>query len=239
MSDAVPSDSISGVLVGALVAAAGYLAKLGVQMYLGWRKRRAQARAQLLRLDALLRASGGAFDLQIAHSKRLIEMLHQNHPEIAYPSDGYDAHFARTFQLMNENEKELHAIIRGITQHALHPINRDLLAWLRADLTYRTAGDGEGSLSELAAKLNALESHLLAWIAKYEAWIPNDERHALVFLADEKRHGLGFPAGLDRLVAQLVAEKKLKVDGARDMPVSAPEAALPHAENRERSTTPV
>jgi hypothetical protein len=34
----------------------------------------------------------------------------------------------------------------------------------------------------------------------YEIWIPDYEEHALVYLADERRQGIGYPAGLDETV---------------------------------------
>ena len=36
----------------------------------------------------------------------------------------------------------------------------------------------------------------MLWHAKYEAWIPNHPEHALVYMADEKHHGLGFPGAI-------------------------------------------
>jgi len=47
---------------------------------------------------------------------------------------------------------------------------------------------------------HCLQAHLLLWLAKYEIWIPASPEHALVYLADEKEHGVGFPRGLDELV---------------------------------------
>ena len=58
--------------------------------------------------------------------------------------------------------------------------------------------------SKLAAELVKLESHLLLWIAKYKAWIPEHNEHALVYMADENEHGLGFPSGIDERVDDVV-----------------------------------
>jgi hypothetical protein len=55
---------------------------------------------------------------------------------------------------------------------------------------------------ELAEELFALEIHLTLWHAKFESWIPGHPEHALVYLDDEKAHGLGFPTpreGSDRV----------------------------------------
>jgi hypothetical protein len=48
--------------------------------------------------------------------------------------------------------------------------------------------------------------HLRLWHAKYEAWIPGHPRHALVYLADEEQHGIGFPGGLDQVVDEVLRE---------------------------------
>jgi hypothetical protein len=53
----------------------------------------------------------------------------------------------------------------------------------------------------LAQLLGQLETHLILWHAKYAAWIPNNPEHALVYMADESKHGLGFPSGIDEEVA--------------------------------------
>jgi hypothetical protein len=40
-------------------------------------------------------------------------------------------------------------------------------------------------------------------MAKFEYWIPDKPERALVFMADENEHGIGFPLGIDDLVASL------------------------------------
>src|SRR5712691_2980458 len=52
------------------------------------------------------------------------------------------------------------------------------------------------------SQLGALEAHLLMWIAKYSAWIPDTPAHALVYLADEEAHGVPFPSGIERTIEQ-------------------------------------
>ena len=57
-----------------------------------------------------------------------------------------------------------------------------------------------GKAAELALLLNRLDEHVILWLAKYEAWLPDQPAHALVYLDDEERHGVGFPRGLDDAV---------------------------------------
>ena len=44
-----------------------------------------------------------------------------------------------------------------------------------------------------------------AWHAKYEALLPSMPEHALVYLADEEKHGIGFPTGIDKIVAEALS----------------------------------
>lgn len=59
--------------------------------------------------------------------------------------------------------------------------------------------------AELSELLNQLDAHLLLWLAKYEGWIPNRPDHALVYLADEEEHGLGFPNGIEETLAAVLS----------------------------------
>jgi hypothetical protein len=95
-------------------------------------------------------------------------------------------------------ERELHDIIRTITINTLRPTNQALLTWVQQDVVFK--GRRRGADRQFAKKLSDLEAHVLLWHAKYEAWIPQKPEHALVYLADEQSHGLGFPTGLDEMV---------------------------------------
>jgi hypothetical protein len=35
-------------------------------------------------------------------------------------------------------------------------------------------------------------------------WIPHHPKHALVYLADEKKHGVGFPSGIEVLIKSVL-----------------------------------
>jgi hypothetical protein len=84
-------------------------------------------------------------------------------------------------------------VIRGYTEHALRPVNVSMSEWLNTDATYRTSLNKQGLDAQLAELLNRLDAHLLLWLAKYEAWMPGRPEHALVYLDDEERQGVGFP----------------------------------------------
>jgi len=64
-----------------------------------------------------------------------------------------------------------------------------------------------GAINELTTlagyqRLAELEPHLLMWLAKYAAWIPDSPAHALVYLADEEDHGVPFPKGIERVIEE-------------------------------------
>ena len=92
---------------------------------------------------------------------------------------------------------------------------------LKSDIRYRILLIKRTSAAQLAARLNALDTHLMLWLAKYEAWIPDQPKHSLVYLADEERHGARFPAGIEALVEQVIAasfrrQGALAVQAARE-----------------------
>jgi len=192
-------------VVGAVIAALGYVAKTILEWWAGVREARRARRARLVALRALLQAAKASFEIQNDHAQRLLGMIHRNHPGLGVEGEGYERAFAAAYPQFTPEELELHGIIRGITIHALREANEAMLAWLRED-AYFKAQQRPGTLAgDLAQQLGALEAHLYLWRAKYAAWIPDHPEHALVYLADEQAHGVGFPSGLDELVEQVLA----------------------------------
>lgn len=105
---------------------------------------------------------------------------------------------------MATEDKELHALIRSITVNSLHPSNTALTAWLDSDSYFKAQYAKPGALGALAKGLAQLQQHLILWHAKYAMWIPDHPDHALVYLADEEQHGIGFPVGLDQTVDEVL-----------------------------------
>jgi hypothetical protein len=89
------------------------------------------------------------------------------------------------------------------------PINEALAEWLQSDVRHRiiTRKRTEREI-RLAELLNELDTHLLLWLAKYQGWIPDQPDRALVYLADEKCHGIEFPHGLDQAVQAVLEERR-------------------------------
>jgi hypothetical protein len=203
-ADATNITPLLPIAAGAVVAVLGYVGKLIVESWQQWRTRQAALQAQLRRLQALLKASRAAFQVQAAVRDRLAADLTERLRSDLPQYEGYEGLFSLLYDRMTPGERSLHEIIRAYTEFALRPINQAMLGWLDADVHYRGLTRGRGAEIGLPSLLNALDVHLRLWLAKYEAWLPKHPQHALVYLEDEQRHGVGFPSGLDEAVADLV-----------------------------------
>jgi hypothetical protein len=196
--------SLLTVLVTAVIAAAGYVAKLAIDTSHEWRVKRQIERASLYRLRSLLIASRVAFRVQRQQADRLAANLRQTKPQFPTDNQGLEHLLSQAHAQLSPDEVDHHAVIRGYTEHALFPINGAMLEWLRSDVEHRIELGKAGNELALAVLLNSLDSHLQLWLAKYHAWIPTHPEHALVYLADEELHGVGFPTGIDSALDAVV-----------------------------------
>ena len=187
-------------MLAASAAALGYVGKLIMEYWSSVREARNARRAQLVELNSLLGAAWVSFSIQVKHAKRLVELLRERNPELEGADDGSERIFSRAYSSFTQEERDLHAIIRGITVHSLRPTNEAMSNWLKNDTYFKAQEVSKGVLGDLARKLSLLEAHLTLWHAKFEIWIPETPEHALVFMADEESHGMGFPRGIDDLV---------------------------------------
>src|SRR5260370_19323980 len=189
---------IRTLLVAALSAIAAYGWKSSIAGRERKHKERASTIAQLQELKSLLDTSKELFQIQQEQVKRLMELLRHNHPAEFAKGQGYDERMARCYALLNDEEKARHGIIRAYTEHSMRRVNEAIQRWLDGDKQFKTGQVQSSRQEQLADSLRELEMHLLLWRAKFEYWIPNNPEHALVYMADEKAHGLGFPQ--DRLI---------------------------------------
>jgi len=189
-------DSLPVVLAGAATATAGYIGNLIVE---GFRKQIniiRQRKSSLIQMQSYLLASKTIFISQMKLVRPLCEEIENTLPTARH-ADGYDEILATAFKLdgfLSENQKIQHGLVRSYTINAIHPLNMSMLKWLENDTYYKSRAD------ELGKALRQLEAHLVLWLAKYEFWIPNRDERALVFLADERQDGVGFPTGIEKLV---------------------------------------
>ena len=180
-------------LLAAFIAALGFIGKTAADLILRFRETASERRSRLIELYALIRAGDAAFKVQRDLRVRLANQLRQRLPETAQLPRGFDRLFSATYSNMNDEERQLHSLIRTMTIHTFRPLNESLLEWLRSDRYFRAIAPSHRRLGNLALFLAQLEAHLIIWAAKYEVWIPDHPEHAVVFLADEEKHGVRFP----------------------------------------------
>ncbi len=193
---------------GAIIAALGYVSKLLIESWQRTKQTRRERFAALVQLESLLRAAKVAFRIQREHRNRLHNWIESDHPEAAI-EEGFERQFVAAYPNFSAKEKQLHGIIRGITEHSMKPVNEALSAWLRNDLYFKVQRGRDGKRTVFAQTLADLEAHLLLWHAKYAVWIPNHPVHALVYMVDEERHGLGFPPKTDEIVEKALNEFRI------------------------------
>jgi len=162
--------------------------------------------AALVTLQSLLCAGRAAFQVQVEHRDRLAALLESRDASLTATSRGYERAFVEAFPSMTAQERDLHLLIRSITVNTFKPLNEKVLVWLRSD-TYFKAPRRSGLAKVVSRDLAALEAHLLLWEAKYQAWIPAGPGHALIYLADEERHGIGWPRGIEDHIALLLSRR--------------------------------
>jgi len=204
--------SVLATVAGAVLAALGYVAKQLADFLTAYVATKRARQAKLLKLHSLLRAGRVIYEVQNDLTRNLEREIRQNHPNELSPeleNAGFEELFSHFYPKMKDKEKDLHTIIRGQTINAMRPINLDLSKWLADDDFYKISLGRTGSArirqrADLGSLLASLEVHLRLWHAKYDSWMMDHPEHALVYLADEERHGPPFPRGLDDLVANLV-----------------------------------
>jgi hypothetical protein len=177
---AADAGPLIGVAAGAVVAALGYVGRLAVESWREWRQDRATRRARLLQLQALLRASRTAFQVQRELAGRLAAQLRRKYPDELPDEPGLERMFAHLYHRFEPEQAELHRTIRGKSQPEVR----------------------------LANLLNDLDVHVTLWLAKHDGWLPGRPDHALVYLVDEEKHGLGFPKGLDQAVEDVIGAQR-------------------------------
>jgi hypothetical protein len=192
------STGVEAALVGAVIAALGYVAKLAIEGFLNWNTVRRARRADLVELQSLLLVLKRAFEIQNALVVHLSSDIKAEHGI----SGNYDETLAEGFPLLTEKQKLAHGLIRNYTIHAILPLNNRVMDWLSKD-KYFKGGGGQSGTQNLGLALQKLEAHLTLWRAKYELWIPTHPERAIVYMFDEKKHGIRFPKGIEDMIAQI------------------------------------
>jgi hypothetical protein len=194
-----------GMLAG-VAATLGYLGKAVHDHFRERRTHHANNIRELRQLAALLRESDSVFAGQNYLVRRLIDMLESNHKDTIARAVGFDDKFRAAYSEMNQDELELHAIIRSATTNSVNRLNQALKAWLERNEQLLEDLTASELVQRLEEDLSQLELHLNQWFDKYNAFIPSDSRRALIYLADEKQQGVGYPRRLRKSLAATIAE---------------------------------
>ncbi len=193
------ADPFQAVAIGAATAALGYVVNLAGRSVDQYILRRSARKSSLIDLQSQLLASKSAFIAQAKLRNRLSEEVEKAMPGLA--GLGYDEMLADAYPNMTDEQKRSYGLIRAYTVKAIKPLNEAMSAWLKLDRDFKHKTD------KLGFALQDLEAHLVLWHAKYEFWIPDHPERALVYLADEEKHGVGFPSGIEDLVMEKTARR--------------------------------
>jgi len=192
-------------ILGAVIAALGYVGKIVYEWIDEIQDRKAQRRARLAGLISMLRAEHATYRVQSYNRDRLKELILQRDPKLEdVAQSGFESLFSAAYGDMSNEEKELHTIVRSYTINSIRPLNLAAVEWLKNDNYFKIPRKGHGLRGEVGRMLAQLDAHLLMWEAKYQIWIPDRQDHSLVYLDDEKKHGIPFPAGIENKLEQLL-----------------------------------
>jgi hypothetical protein len=201
---------LATALLAAALATLGFVGKQILEWIVALRAARRARRAKLVTLLSLLNGSAAVFRVQAILRDHLFKSLIQRNPDMKSIDTGYEAVFSAAFPTLTDEELKLHTMIRGYTASGLKPLNEAMVQWLQADTEFKLARSRMQALQDLARQLSALEPHLLMWLAKYAAWIPDTPSHALVYLGDEEGHGVPFPKNIEHTIEVVLGLRKEK-----------------------------
>ena len=201
-------ENIPGWLGGAIAGAlATPLVKIGIDALARSRKRRLAAIESLEELKSLLAEAWSTVQSQNSHRNRLHELLLERHGESVRTGLGYDEDFFRMYNRMNEEEREIFRLIRGLTKHGLFKANTRISSWLDSNRSIkRVFGKKTPTIENLDQDLSQLGRHLTEWFSKYHSVFAEDPNRSLVYLADEKEQGTGFPTRIRKSIDQALME---------------------------------
>ncbi len=197
-------------------ALVGFLVKY-LWDYYNSRKQLKQERIRKLEdLKSMLEESKNLFVMQNKLLRRLCdEVCERIKCDATYNTNGYEHFLTQNYDNMTDIEKDTHSVIRGTTMNSINIVNQELEKWIQADREFKINSVKNLRVisfgSEFAKQLNQLELHLNLWRDKYNVWMKN-EKHCVVYLDDEERHGVGFPTGIEDMVDEALGllSNKLK-----------------------------
>lgn len=211
---AIP-DYVATAIIAAIFATLGFFArKFYDQIEELWAKRKNTIK-KLQQLNVLLDESKSIFDNQDYLVRRLNSLLKNEFGDETTDWKGYDETFFRMYPVMTDEQIELFSLIRGCTMNSMRRVNEELLHWIKDNSVIELSERKLLNSEKFNTQLAQLKKHLNLWFDKYEAVFKLNERRSLIYLADEKEHGIGFPRDLKTTLDSILAEvNRVKKDGS-------------------------
>ncbi|HEV2855275.1 MAG TPA: hypothetical protein VHC97_20945 [Thermoanaerobaculia bacterium] len=201
-----PDDWLNEAIVGAVFALLGYVGRALHEHLKIRREAKKNVADELQKLSVLLEESDALFKDQNFKARRLLTLLERRLADRVPSNLGFDEAFFRMYEQLNDDEKELHSLIRSITVTSLVRVNSDMSEWLRRNAAIRQGTASDPKYQRLVEELSNLQFHLNLWHAKYAVHM-NDPKRCLVYLADEKQQGTRFPPELEPALAAVLGSR--------------------------------
>jgi len=204
------SSWITEFIGSGITALAGFFVKYFWDYYNSRKQLTTERIRKIEDLKGLLEESKNLYMMQNKLLRRLCnELCERIKCDASFNTNGYEYFLKQNYEVMTDTEKDTHSVIRGTTMNSIQIVNGEMLKWLKADKEFKINSVKQLRASDLgeefAAKLNKLELHLNLWRDKYNIWMEN-EKHCVVYLDDEEKHGEGFPIGIEDMVDEVLAE---------------------------------
>lgn len=205
----IPTWIMDAVTTG-FTALVGFFVKYGVDLFNSRKQLNNERIRKLEDLKGMLEESKNLFIMQNKLVKRLVnEVRTRLDLDETSVSGGYELFLTENYDAMTDVEKDTHSVIRGTTMNSVNIVNEELQKWITNDKEFKINSVKKLRESEFGEKfsrsLSQLELHLNLWRDKYTVWMKN-EKHCVVYLDDEERHGVSFPKGIEDLVDEALAK---------------------------------
>lgn len=147
---------------------------------------------------------------QVYKRNRLYGMLRKNHPNDITNGKGkgykgYNDLFKKLYLIFTDEEKELHSLIRSTSRNSMRRVNREIQDWLKEGHLLKIEAFDIEEMKAFLDRLPQLRDHLNDWFDIYEGIFLKDDKYSLIYTADEKEHGVGFPTGIEDTLRKAIA----------------------------------
>jgi len=201
-------DPLITILVGLISTILGYCIRLIIDALKNKRLRQKKLLNNLRSLSLKLSDAREMFRLQANKRNILVDMVKKNHKQeiesgIAKDYVGYNDLFKKLYPILTEREKELHLLLRGLSE-SLKKINEEIRDWLGKDYLLKIQEVQTEEMNDFRKMLGILRKHLNGWFAIYKGMFLHDKRNSLIYTADEWEHATNFPRGIDEKLRNII-----------------------------------